>query len=288
MCATAYAFYIRTLMAQTGEANYSLRVPTGSALRFKSPMDANWKAARRKVTQNQNILVVDDDPRICRLIARYLSEEGYRTFTASNGSEMRNKLAEAKISLVLLDVRLPGEDGFTLVRELRSLPNVGVIMVTGKADPLDKILGLELGADDYVTKPFDERELLARVRSVLRRTSQEERIHEATSNRTRAFFAGWQLDLPGQELTSPEGDKIFLTTREFQLLAALVEHSQRVLSRDLILELLAGRDWSPVDRSVDVLIGKLRKKLCDNVEHPEVIKTIRGAGYKLAIPVEFR
>jgi two-component system OmpR family response regulator len=238
--------------------------------------------------ENHAILIVDDDPRICRLLRRYLETEGYRTYTASSGNEMRKKLAESRVNLVLLDVRLPDEDGFTLVKELRALSNPAVIMVTGKSDPLDKVLGLELGADDYITKPFDERELLARVRSVLRRTSEKNVGPEVAPGRAVACFAGWQLDQPAQEFTSPNGSRVFLTTREFQLMAALVEHAQRVLSRDAILELLAGRDWALIDRSIDVLIGKLRKKLGDDAQHPNLIKTVRGVGYKLASPVEFR
>jgi DNA-binding response OmpR family regulator len=239
------------------------------------------------MARNHTILIVDDDSRICRLIQRYLEQEGYRVRVASSGKEMRQTLAEVKVHLVLLDVRLPDEDGFALARELGSLPNLAVIMVTGKSDPRDKVLGLELGADDYVTKPFDERELLARVRSVLRRFSSQSTESVTEGRRNLAVFAGWQLDIPGQELTSPDGSKVFLTTREFQLLAALVEHSQRVLSRDLMLELLTGRDWTPIDRSIDVLVGKLRKKLRDDATRPQLIKTVRGTGYKLASPVEF-
>jgi two-component system OmpR family response regulator len=230
---------------------------------------------------------VDDDPRICRLLQLYLEQEGYRIYTASSGEEMRQKLAALQVNLVLLDVRLPDEDGFTLVKELSAISNLAVIMVTGRSDPLDKILGLELGADDYVTKPFDERELLARVRTVLRRSSREQPASGAVPGRAVARFAGWQLDILAQELTSPEGTRVFLTTREFQLLVALVEHPQRVLSRDSILELLSGRDWTPVDRSIDVLIAKVRKKLGDDAQRPELVKTVRGVGYKLGPPVEF-
>jgi DNA-binding response OmpR family regulator len=238
--------------------------------------------------KSHTILIVDDDPRICRLLQRYLEQEGYRIYTASSGKEMRQKLAESRVNLVLLDVRLPDEDGFTLVKELRARSNLAVIMVTGKSDPVDKVLGLELGADDYVTKPFNERELLARVRTVLRRSSQEQPVSEVPPSRAVACFAGWQLDQATQELTSPEGARVFLTTREFQLLAALVEHAQRVLTRDAILDLLAGRDWTPIDRSIDVLIGKLRKKLGDDAQHPNLIITVRGVGYKLASLVELR
>ena len=240
-----------------------------------------------EMEKGRRILIVDDDPRICRLLQRYLELEGYRIDAAASGEEMRKKLAEVKVDLVLLDIRLPDEDGFTLLKELRALPNLAVIMVTGKSDPLDKVLGLELGADDYVTKPFDERELLARVRSVLRRASAEQPRSKVAPSRNVASFSGWHLDLLAQELTSPEGTGVLLTTREFQLLAALVDHGQRVLSRDSILALLSGRDWTPIDRSIDVLIGKLRKKLGDDGHNPELIKTVRGVGYKLASPVEF-
>ena len=234
----------------------------------------------------RSILIVDDDQRICRLLERYLAQEGYAIHTAFSGKQMRSKLAELKVDLVLLDLRLPDEDGFTLVKELRGLPNLAVIMVTGRSDPFDKVLGLELGADDYVTKPFNERELLARVRSVLRRAHPDTPESKAPRGRNLAHFSGWQLDLPAQELTSPEGTGVFLTTREFQLLAALVNHGQQVLSRDSILELLSGRDWTPIDRSIDVLVGKLRKKLGDDAHNPGLIKTVRGAGYILAVPVE--
>jgi len=234
----------------------------------------------------RNILIVDDDPRICRLLQRYLEQEGYGTETASSAEKMRKKLAKVKVDLVLLDIRLPDEDGFTLLKELRSLPHLAVIMVTGRSDPFDKVLGLELGADDYVTKPFDERELLARVRSVLRRAFREQPLPEATPDRNVVCFSGWQLDLPAQELTSPDGNRVVLTTREFQLQATLADNGQRVLSRDSILSLLGGRDWTPIDRSIDVLVGKLRKKLGDDAHNPTLIRTVRGIGYKLASPVE--
>ncbi len=238
--------------------------------------------------QDQTILIVDDDPRICRLIKHYLGQEGYTVYTAASGQEMRQVLATVSVDLVLLDVRLPDEDGFTLIRELRARPHLSVIMVSGKTDPLDKILGLELGADDYVTKPFNERELLARVRSVLRRSHEANAVSEPTPKRRIACFAGWQLDLEALKLSSQDGDEVILTTREFQLLSALVEHAPRVLSRDFILELLSGRDWSPIDRSIDVLIGKLRKKLDDDAQTPMLIKTVRGVGYKMAASIEFQ
>jgi DNA-binding response OmpR family regulator len=180
---------------------------------------------------------------------------------------------------------LPDEDGFTLARELRAGSNIGIVMLTGKTDTVDKIVGLEIGADDYVTKPFDERELLARVRSVLRRISDD--AAQKQHGGSIARFAGWTMDLAAYELTSPAGEQIHLTNHEFQLLSALVRHGHRVLSRDAILELVAGRDWDPEDRSVDVLVGKLRKKLESDPRDPKLIKTVRGAGYILTAKVTF-
>ncbi len=232
-----------------------------------------------------SILVVDDDPRLCRLVSRQLSREGYRVRTGGSGEEMRRLLAEERPDLVILDLMLPDEDGFTLARELRAGSNIGIVMLTGKTDTVDKIVGLEIGADDYVTKPFDERELLARVRSVLRRISDDAAQEHHSGSIAR--FAGWTMDLAAYELMSPAGEQIHLTSHEFQLLSALVTHGHRVLSRDTILELVAGRDWDPEDRSVDVLVGKLRKKLESDPHDPKLIKTVRGAGYILTAKVTF-
>jgi len=233
-----------------------------------------------------HILIVDDDPRLCRALARYLRREGYAVRTAISGREMRESLAVEKPDLVLLDLMLPDEDGFSLARELRSISNVAIIIVTGKADTTDKVVGLELGADDYITKPFSERELLARIRSVLRRTSDAGR-GQAEQSDSVARFAGWRLGLESYELVSRAGERVPLTPHEFQLLCALVQHGSRVLTRETILDLIARRDWSPEDRSVDVLVGKLRKKLEADPRHPRLIETVRGVGYKLAAKVQF-
>jgi DNA-binding response OmpR family regulator len=232
------------------------------------------------------ILIVDDDPRLCRALARYLRVEGYAVRTATSGREMRESLDTEKPDLVLLDLMLPDEDGFSLARELRAVSSVAIIILTGKADTTDKVVGLELGADDYITKPFSDRELLARIRSVLRRTSDAGR-GEAESAGTVAHFAGWRLGLESYELTSPAGERVVLTPHEFQLLCALVQHGSRVLTREAILDLVAGRDWSPEDRSVDVLVGKLRKKLEADTREPRLIETVRGVGYKLIPKVRF-
>jgi two-component system phosphate regulon response regulator OmpR len=232
-----------------------------------------------------SILIVDDDPRICRLVARHLSREGYSVRTASSGEEMRRRIAEEQPQLVILDLMLPDEDGFSLAREIRAESNVGIVMLTGKTDTVDKIVGLEIGADDYVTKPFDERELVARVRSVLRRMNDD--ASEKKRGGSIACFEGWTLDLKGYDLTSPDGEPVHLTSHEFQLLSALVTHTHCVLTRDTILDLVSGRDWDPDDRSIDVLVGKLRKKIEADPHNPKLIKTIRGAGYKLTAKITF-
>jgi len=237
------------------------------------------------MVRTSSILVVDDDPRLCRLLSRYLAGEGYPVRTAGSAREMREMMALEQPRLVILDLMLPDEDGLSLAREIRARSDIGILMLTGKREPVDKIVGLELGADDYMTKPFDERELLARVRSILRRVAPSER-RESANNVSALTFDGWTLDLAAWELTDPAGRPVELTSHEFELLAALAAHAGRVLSRDAILEIVAGRDWTPYDRSVDVLVGKLRRKLGDDPRAPRMIKTVRGAGYKLTPHVE--
>jgi len=239
------------------------------------------------MTTSASILIVDDDIRLCRSLSRYFAREGYDVRTANSGAEMREKIALQKPGLIMLDLMLPDEDGFSLARELRSTTDIAVVILTGKSDTVDKVVGLELGADDYVTKPFDERELLARVRSVLRRSAAG-RDGSPGASGVRACFAGWTLDLDSYELTSPGGQAVTLTAHEFQLLAALANHPKRVLTREAIMDLVAGRDWSPEDRSVDVLVGKLRKKIEDDPQNPRLIETVRGVGYKFAVRVEHR
>ncbi len=239
------------------------------------------------MVSSAQILVVDDDPRICRLIARYLSREGYSVHTACSSIDMRRYLAIKQPDLIILDLMLGGEDGLTLARELRSQSDVAIIILTSKASTVDKVVGLELGADDYITKPFEERELLARIRTVLRRTRRND-LSSSNSKPSIANFAGWQLDLIAYTLISPRGKKVHLTNYEFQLLVSLVKRHNRVLSRDEIIKLIANRDWTPYDRSIDVLVGKLRGKIEDDPKHPAFIKTIRGVGYKFSARVDFQ
>ena len=185
---------------------------------------------------------------------------------------------------------LPGEDGLLLAKELRMHQDqgLGIIILTGKSETVDKIVGLEIGADDYIAKPFDNRELLARIHSVLRRLKSNHNYPQSLSgNKTLARFAGWSLDLVAYELISPAGETVHLTSYEFKFLSTLVQNNNRLISREKIFELIAGRKWRPYDRSLDVLVAKLRKKLQSNPADPVLIKTIRGEGYKLTVPVVF-
>jgi two-component system, OmpR family, response regulator len=236
-------------------------------------------------SETQRILVVDDDVRICRLLTRILTAEGYAVETVGSGQAMRRTLLTRTFDLIILDLRLPGEDGLTLAQRLRAESDVPLIMLTGRNEQVDKVVGLEIGADDYVTKPFDRRELVARIRSILRR-SQMRRATVDASDRGKSIikFGGWTLNLDRRELTESGGDKTELTTFEFQLLSVLVKRPRQLLSRDQILELVASRHWTPSDRSIDVHIGKLRRKLRDDPCNPRLIKTIRGIGYMFVAP----
>jgi two-component system OmpR family response regulator len=227
-----------------------------------------------------HILVVEDEAEIAELLRRYLSTQGYQVSTAGGGAAMRTVMASAEIDLVLLDLGLPGEDGLELMRTLRQQSTVAVIVVTGRGEPVDRIVGLEVGADDYVAKPFDVRELAARVRSVLRRTL--ECRAPASIDRADVFrFAGWALDLGARELTSPSGKPVELTTGEFDLLAAMVKSPGKVFSRDELLEATRNRSGGPFDRTIDVQVGRLRRKLEADPQNPQLIKSVRGAGYVL-------
>jgi len=228
------------------------------------------------------LLIVDDDERICRSLECYLQHEGYVVGSVSDGQAMWQYCEDRKPNLVLLDIMLPGVDGITLARELRvKQPDIGIIMLTGKDDTVDTIVGLEVGADDYITKPFDNRELLARIHSVLRRLSDNYHNNKTTNTaENRVQFDGWQMYLDTFELYAPSGEKINLTSIEFKLLEILVNNVGHVLSRDQILQKLSSREWQPKDRSVDVLIGKLRKVLETDPAQPKLIRTIRNLGYQ--------
>ncbi len=196
-------------------------------------------------------------------------------------------MAKDAPALVLLDLGLPGEDGFSIARQLREHWRCGLVIVTGRGDAVDKVVGLEVGADDYVTKPFDLRELLARVKAVLRRTAAPAPAPENTAAVTSQLrFANWTLDTAARRLLDSAGDEVALTGGEFDLLHALATHPGRVLSRDFLIELTRGRDASPFDRTIDVQIGRLRRKVEANPDNPQIIKSVRGAGYILVPKVE--
>jgi DNA-binding response OmpR family regulator len=233
------------------------------------------------VSTPTHIAVVDDEIEITVLLGGYLQSQGFRVSQLHDGAALLRLMATDPPQIVLLDLGLPGEDGFSIARQLREHWSCGLVIVTGRGDAVDKVVGLEVGADDYVTKPFDLRELLARIKAVLRRTAPA----GAPAARPVHRFAGWQLDTAARRLVDPHGREVALTTGEFGLLAALVEHAGSVLSRDFLLEQTRGREAAPFDRTIDVQIGRLRKKLEADVDDPQIIKSVRGAGYILVAPV---
>lgn len=230
-------------------------------------------------------MIVDDDAEIRHLLRQYFQENGYRVSVAADGKSMWAAMKTAQPDLVVLDLMLPGDDGFSLCRDLRARYDVPIIMLTARGQETDRIVGLELGADDYLSKPFNPRELLARVKSVLRRAKSL----PANLRRedVRAFrFAGWTLDVATRSLTSPEGVVIPLSGTEFKLLRIFLDHPSRVLTRDQLVELMMSRDAGPFDRALDVQISRLRHRLGEDAKEPAIIKTVRGQGYVLASRVD--
>lgn len=237
------------------------------------------------MTEPPLILIVDDDDEIRDLLSRFLVRHGYRVVTAADGVEMWRSLDSYPINLIVLDLMLPGEDGLALCQKLRVTSTLPLVMLTAIGDDADRIVGLELGADDYVTKPFNPRELLARIKAVLRRVDYA--AVETQQNSLKGLeFDGWQLNLAKRELHSPDCVLIPLTANEFDLLVAFAEHPQQVLSRDQLLELTKGYDAAPFDRSVDVQLSRLRRKIEPNPKEPMLIKTVRGGGYLFTPRVE--
>jgi two-component system OmpR family response regulator len=237
------------------------------------------------VSDNGHILVVDDQKDVCDVVAEYLTGEGYRVSMAQSGDEMRRVLAQTPADLVILDLMLPGEDGLALARALRSESQMGIVIVTGRGELVDRIIGLEMGADDYLPKPFNLRELLARVKSVLRRIQGAAEPRPAAA-RQRVRFSGWELDLASRELTSPAGDPVRLTTGEFDLLSVFVANANQILSRTRLLDLARNRAAGPFDRTIDVQVGRLRRKIEEDPQNPSMIKTVRGGGYTFSPQVE--
>jgi two-component system OmpR family response regulator len=232
-----------------------------------------------------HLLVVDDDRQLRDLLTRFLGKHGYRVTTARDGQEMRQALENWRIDLVILDLMLPGDDGLTLCRELRAESRMPIIMLTAMGEETDRIVGIEMGADDYLPKPFNPRELLARIKAVLRRT-QELSLQAPAGGDVTLRFAGWRLDRVQRKLESPDGVVVELSGGEFDLLLAFVEHPRRVLSRDQLLDLSRGRAAVPFDRSVDVQVGRLRRKIETDPKDPQLIKTVRGGGYLFTAAVE--
>ena len=231
-----------------------------------------------------HILVVDDDREIRALLREYLEKHDYRVTVAANGREMRTATAAAMPDLVVLDLMLPGEDGLELCRELRARSTVPIIMLTARGEETDRVVGLELGADDYMAKPFSARELVARIKSVLRRArSLPENLQPEPVESFR--FAGWALDLATRNLLSPAGVVVALSGTEFRLLRVFLDHPHRVLTRDQLVDLMLSRDAGPFDRAVDVQVSRLRHRLGDDAREPAILKTVRGVGYVLAADV---
>ena len=226
-----------------------------------------------------HVLVVDDDPQIRLLVARFLQRHGYKVTGAPDGRVMLDVLRQAEIDIVILDLMLPGRSGFDLCGDVRRTSSVPIVMLTARSEESDRVIGLEAGADDYITKPFSPRELLARVRAVLRRSRTRLRPG-VDGSAAPVVFDGWRMDLRRRELTSPTGTLVDLSTGEFDLLVAFVEHANRVLSREALMQFAKTRTSDdPFDRTIDVQISRLRRKLEADAQGGQLIKTIRGAGY---------
>jgi len=234
--------------------------------------------------RNPHILIVDDDAGIRTLLSKYLTQNSFRVSTAADGASLFRMLETSRVDLIVLDLMLPGESGLTLCRKLRDLAgSPPVVMLTAMGEEADRIIGLELGADDYLPKPFSPRELLARIKAVMRRAGGQS---DGIASNLFLSFEGWRLDITRRELRSPEGLLVALTSGEFELLVAFLEHPQRVLTRDQLLDLARGRTAIPFDRSVDVQVSRLRRKIEHDPKDPMIIRTVRSGGYLFAATVE--
>ena len=235
-----------------------------------------------------HLLIVDDDHQLLELLGDYLRAQGYRVSTAAHGREMRQVLADHQIDLIVLDVMLPGEEGLVLCRELRAREarQMPILMLTARAEETDRVLGLEMGADDYLTKPFGTRELLARIRALLRRSRLLPPNLQPVAQARLLAFGPWRLDTTSRHLLDDAGTVVPLTGGEYRVLRVLLDHPQRVLSRDQLLNLTQGRDADPFDRSVDLLVSRLRRRLRDDAREPRLIKTVRNEGYVMCASVQ--
>jgi two-component system OmpR family response regulator len=235
--------------------------------------------------ERAHLLIVDDDREIRNLLSQYLEKHEFRTTAVPDGREMRRAMERARIDLVVLDLMLPGEDGLSICRDVRSRSQVPIIMLTARGEDVDRIVGLELGADDYMPKPFNPRELLVRIKAVLRRAAHAPR--DPSPDTVRAFaFGGWRLDTTTRTLADSAGKQVALSGAEYRLLAVLLASGNRVLSRAQLTELLRGREADPFDRSIDVRVSRLRQILGDDARAPQIIKTVYGEGYVVGVPVQ--
>jgi two-component system, OmpR family, response regulator len=236
------------------------------------------------MSERPHLLIVDDDHEIRGLLAQYLEKHEFRTTAVGDGKEMRRVLDRSHVDLLVLDLMLPGEDGLTLCRELRSRSQLPILMLTARAEDVDRIVGLELGADDYLAKPFNPRELLGRIKAILRRTAHAPR--DPSPGSVRGFaFGGWRLDTVTRTLTDAAGNEVALSGAEYRLFAVLLAAGNRVLTRAQLTELLRGREADPFDRSIDVRISRLRQILGDDARAPQIIKTVYGEGYVIGVDV---
>ncbi|SIQ11513.1 two-component system, OmpR family, phosphate regulon response regulator OmpR [Rhizobium sp. RU35A] len=229
----------------------------------------------------ERILIVDDDPRIRQMVTRYFEDEGFLVTGAQDGASMRKAMADFTIDLILLDLVLPNsEDGLALAREIRATSDVPIVMLTGRDDVVDRIIGLEVGADDYIPKPFHLREVLARVRSILRRRKPAE---APVQDQGQIYeFDGWRLEINRRRLMNPQDEEVELTTGEFDMLAVMIRNAGRVLTREMLMDQTRGRQLEAFDRAIDAQIARLRKKIEPNPAHPVFIRSVRGVGYIFA------
>ena len=237
------------------------------------------------MTKPPHILVIEDDREISALVARYLRSNDCRVTALADGRGVERVMDGHRVDLIVLDLMLPGEDGLSICKRLRTTSQVPIIMLTAKGDEVDRILGLEMGADDYLSKPFNPRELLARIRAVLRRSAAAA-LNPVASGARALSFLGWRIDRVLRELTTADGTRVVLTDAEFSLLQALGERPGRILSRDQLLDVTQGRSAGVFERSIDILVSRLRRKIEDDPHHPNIIKTVRSGGYLFTPEVE--
>lgn len=242
-----------------------------------------WKGLKSAMlTSDAKILVVDDSDVIRQTLVSYFEQEGYGVFSAANAEQAEDLLAREPFDVVLLDIRLPGKDGLTLTRELRTGSEIGIILVTGRQDELDRIIGLECGADEYVAKPFNPREILARVKNLVRRVQRLRSLETRDAETESIRVGGWNLDAHRRLLLGDDGETVQLTEGEYQLLQVLLQNIGKTMSRDQLMDRLKHRAWDATDRSIDVLVARLRKKLREDASHSQQIVTVHGVGYLLS------